>query len=127
VALEAILLHYIQSKHRIPPEILVRRLSEIEEALKGAPAMSEETLPVPHAKPQAPSTNITLKAVPFNPFSPRDTAKPAEPVLEKVLPDKEEKIFPLEPESPDSKSRVRHETLMRFAAVELEGSLKLNS
>ena len=34
VALEAILLHYIQSKHRIPMEILVRRLTEMEEALK---------------------------------------------------------------------------------------------
>ena len=40
VALEAILLHYIQSKHRIPMEILVRRLTEMEEALKSQPEAS---------------------------------------------------------------------------------------
>lgn len=39
-ALEAILLHYIQSKNRLPIEILVRRLSELEEALKSHPTAS---------------------------------------------------------------------------------------
>ncbi len=34
VALESILLHYIQSKNRIPIEVLVRRLTEMEETLK---------------------------------------------------------------------------------------------
>jgi DNA polymerase III subunit gamma/tau len=45
VALESILLHYIQSKNRIPVEVLVRRLSEMEESLKlqgtSSPPVSE--------------------------------------------------------------------------------------
>ena len=61
VALEAILLHYIQSKHRIPMEILVRRLTEMEEALKSQPgifsAHSEEKNPKMLPQPLEPRTD----------------------------------------------------------------------
>lgn len=59
-ALEAILLHYIQSKNRLPIEILVRRLSELEEALKSHPAGSSisespKPEPIPIAEPLKPA------------------------------------------------------------------------
>ena len=79
VALEAILLHYIQSKHRIPMEILVRRLTEMEEALKSLPGVFS-----------APSEEKNSKMLP-QPLDPRIDAKEPEnqqnqnPVLGQVL------------------------------------------
>lgn len=89
IALEAALLHYIQSRHRIPIEVLVRRLTELEK---------KEPLPEPPPQP---------------------VLKPIQPTtyLEK-LENREEPIK-------SSKEKSHYETIMRFAAVELEGSLKL--
>ena len=54
VALEAILLHYIQSKHRIPMEVLVRRLTEMETALQSA------ALPMPIAGQEISRNNLKI-------------------------------------------------------------------
>lgn len=214
VALEAALLHYIQSKNRIPVEILVRRLAELEQSMKGAqsvqelsksvPAVSsppfQETSvslktaqtttiateppslpPIPTLKeppvsiktaqataiaPELPSLSPipTLKELPIptqatsTPVitpefsSPTPTPqestqppiavrKPSIPVLKPVPFDpfkprmnleKEEKPIPAEPaakpreENTKGIDKTRHDILMRFAAVELEGTLKLN-
>ncbi len=243
-ALEAILLHYIQSKHRIPMEILVRRLAEMEEALKSLPkhppetapttpfsvslkppATSETPMPVresttsnapesipalappienaplsnepikstiskplpesPHGNPEKsqrePPRPLSLKPIPFNPFkssiesaapisssneetrpvpsegekheakprtdasiasgiqSPASTPmdlpkisdsegskpKPQIPLPAKQMDTSSPPSKPLEERYIHPSDRARYDTLMRFATVELEGSLKL--
>jgi DNA polymerase-3 subunit gamma/tau len=128
VSLEAILLHYIQSKNRIPVEILVRRLAEMEEALKThpekpapviqAPPPPEKKEPIPapiiQAQPPKPEAPLELKAAPFNPFKAEEP--PPSPISE-ILPAKKE-----QPPVPKG-SQARYDTLIRFAAVELEGKI----
>jgi DNA polymerase-3 subunit gamma/tau len=129
VALEAILLHYIQSKNRIPVEVLVRRLSEMEEALKGqgmgviqaAPPLPERKEAPPEAiqagPPPAPAAPLVLKAAPFNPFK-VEVAEEAPPSpISEILPAKRE-VKPI-----PKGANARYDTLIRFAAVELEGKL----
>ena len=173
VALESILLHYIQSKNRIPIEVLVRRLTEMEEALKSkepsmAPAsegLKKEPLPEPTLKTSSltpsiiespapnpeianpaaseplkflpPTENLTpeaappprplsLKPTPLNPF--KKAEKITKPEVAKSEPVKPE---PAQAQPEPAKgpipqgSQSRYDTLMRFATVELEGTLKL--
>ncbi len=82
ISLESLLLQIIRSKHRIPIEVLIRKLTEE----KGE--CTEEPPP-------------TLKAVPFNPYA-----------------------MPLEKSEKPSKHPSHYETLIQFAAVELEGIAK---
>ncbi len=112
VSLESILLHVIRSKNRIPIEVLVRRLSEIEEALlKSPPLEAPKTSISPEVKPKTPEPALTLQPVPFNPYA----ASP-EPPAE----------LPPPSQQAAQKHTSHYDTLMRFAAVELEGSLKTN-
>ena len=198
VALEAALLHYIQSKNRIPVEVLIRRLSELEqrgalpadaghpkgiEANKEAPQTAE---PIPAAafkgsmqaqdeKPEikpilptiAPNTAEPIPAAALkDPVDAQDEKPEIRPPLPTIAPDlgraplppatkqedfKAAKIPPApkkaalqKNEEPDAKpipqktdfstanstagidkaAKTRQDTLMRFAAVELEGTLK---
>ena len=111
VSLEAALLHYIQSKNRIPVEILVRRLAELEQSLKATP------------EPPAPEKPV-LKPVPFL----REETLTPQPAPEEVKLEKEPPKKPVEVQSPAPavlvEKTVRHEVVMRFAAIELEGSIK---
>jgi DNA polymerase-3 subunit gamma/tau len=124
VALEAILLHYIQSKNRIPTEVLIRRLSEMEEALKAHPgAFPEVREPKPIPKDPSPPpvevkpALVTLKAVPFNPFKAEVPLEAPPSPISEILPAKRE-VAPVSKEA-----SARYDTLIRFAAVELEGKL----
>ncbi|MDE3056148.1 MAG: DNA polymerase III subunit gamma/tau [Verrucomicrobiota bacterium] len=94
-ALEGALLHYIQSKHRIPPEVLIRRLSELEASWKAG----EEKPPAPSASKQEVQGPVGKTDV--------------------------DKVKSQVPTSVDSSftEKKRCETIMRFAAVELEGNL----
>ncbi|MBM3184520.1 MAG: DNA polymerase III subunit gamma/tau, partial [Chlamydiae bacterium] len=115
-SLEMILLHYLQSKKRIPLELLVQRLTALEQRLKGEkivevveklPEKRKESVEVvlPSSPPNSPPQ---LKPVPFNPYQ---TPPP---------------IQELPPTQPSVQNdRSRYDTLIRFAAVELEGTLKL--
>lgn len=78
IYLEAILLHFIRSKHKLPIDALVKRLIELEGSLKQ----------------EAPTPSVSH--VP-------SVATPSEPPPKEALP------------------QSRYDTLMRFAAVELDG------
>lgn len=117
VVLEMTLLNILRLKHKIPIEVLVRRLTEIEEKLFSSPRESE---PVVQTQPVAlqPSTPLpasepaaeppVLKPVPFNPYTvPAETPPPPTPV-----------------EAPrQGKHPSHYETVLRFTAVELEGTV----
>jgi DNA polymerase-3 subunit gamma/tau len=163
VALETILLHVIRSKNRIPVEVLVRRLSEIEESLGGKeiqepahPAASpipraepaEPPLParpaaspIPRAEPAEPPPPSPQAAAPAPPPAPIKVSPPAAQVAPKAevpqpQPSKSDpsavslKPVPFNPYNGPAEAALKHsshyDTLMRFAAVELEGSVKLN-
>jgi DNA polymerase-3 subunit gamma/tau len=139
IALETLLLQIIRSKQRVPLEVLVRRLSELEKgplqqiprqeevahtplppqkADEPAPPKQEEmkSEPMIHETAQEPPAPApVLKPVPFNPYSP-----PTEPA---APPRQENKVLV---EEQPAKHPSHYETLMRFAAVELEGTLKLH-
>ncbi len=103
VALEMILMHVIRSRYRLPIETLVRRLSDLEQKIRAQPAApplnSQEAI-----KPQAPNSETQAKPAPI-------AAKaPAEQAVEAKL--------------PVQKKTNLYDTLLQFAAVELEGTLK---
>ncbi|MBI3508895.1 MAG: DNA polymerase III subunit gamma/tau [Chlamydiia bacterium] len=140
IFLEAALLHIIRSKNRIPVEVLVKKLTELEEALLASDAQGIEparepkptTLqppieePDPEPAPEPDPIGIpppTLKPVPFRPQATLAAPKP-EPAPPPPAP-----IAPLATPTPafveaDAKHPSHYDTLMRFAAVELEGNLR---
>lgn len=152
VSLEALLLKILRSKHRIPIEVLARRLSELEEKLvasKQQEPLQDDALDSNSAgrkqgqidkKSSEKEDNTTdcedlpkehekceLEPVPF--LSQLAKAKPSEtPAPQKLL--AEIRVMPKEAtvsqESiEETQSQVHTETLLRFAAVELEGTLQI--
>ena len=186
IALESILLQILRTKNKIPLEVLVRRLSELEKGLPGpspkqeapqeppkgepalpnleapkpapipepappkleapkpaptpepAPPKLEQPKPAPVAEPvkaeapksapvadepkpvqadwlEPPKIEQELKPVPFNPYTP-----PAKEAAPKPIP------MPPKEAAPSGKHPSHYDTLMRFAAVELEGTFKIN-
>lgn len=138
VALESILLKVLRSHHRIPVDLLVRKLMELEEKVAGGhspvtatekreapppPVAAPVATPVttttatppqptpPAAKPQAKPT--TTQAA-----QPAQAPKPAEPKPTAATPPP----TPTPPKVVESNSR--YDTLLQFAAVELEGSIQ---
>jgi hypothetical protein len=67
----------------------------------------EQISPPQPAPNLTPPLKLSLESVPFSPFPATSTPEP----VQKASPE-------------DLKTKIRHETLMRFAAVELEGTLK---
>jgi DNA polymerase-3 subunit gamma/tau len=121
VTLEMIFLHLIRSQKRISLPMLVRRLEEIESGAaprpvpqeKIAPPKIEMPAPKPEPKVEIPTPKATLPPEPASQVQPKVEAKPAEPKAESVAP------------APETRSQKgRYDTLLRFAAVELEGSIK---
>lgn len=104
ITLESILLHILRSKNRIPHEVLVRKLCELEQTLTGKKANAPEAKSLPSEKASPPCESTpALEPVPFRPYS---------VALEKKEP------------TPLAKHPSHYDTVMRFAAVELEGTLK---
>jgi DNA polymerase-3 subunit gamma/tau len=99
IALEAILLHFLRSHCRVPVDIMIRRLCDLETKLNAIPLDSkaellpQETLPQPKViLPQEKESNIS--------------AAPSS-------------------EAPISKKKQnQYDTLLQFAAVELEGTIQ---
>ena len=176
IFLEMTLLHIIKSKSRIPIEVLVRRLSELEQSLNIHPS-PQETIPGQHTlptenPPPAPQEILQSFAKPSKENYLQQTSKKPEMKTEdaneatnkqkpeidmsreaqqpktekrdqspetpaKDSPKKQEPIAkePAPALTPDAKTTSttapshpasHYETLMRFAAVELEGSLKIH-
>jgi DNA polymerase-3 subunit gamma/tau len=136
IALESLLLQLLRHRHKVPVEVLVRRLSELEEGgkrleeqgetprlppappLPAAPVAARPAEPV--APPPAPAQPV-LRPVPFAPLPP-ETPPPA-PAAPSMSAAPSPQPIPPQPQRPEAPSTARHETLMRFAAVELEGTL----
>lgn len=147
VNLESLILQILRSKNRIPVEVLIRRLSELEQKLISdapmesppnpliAPAIQIDPI-LEKMEPSAPlaaepvkvtekvetlspaekEPPLAIEPVPFNPFQTPVEETPAPATLKEVVPDL--------PKTASPKTPGRTETLMRFAAVELEGTIK---
>jgi DNA polymerase III subunit gamma/tau len=104
VAIEAMLLKMVQTRHWMPLDQLVQRLEQLERQLQTKPAMVVE-----QAKPaEAPARPKPVEAA---------RPKPAEPAAPVQAP----AAAPAPPL--DKAESVRHQTILQFAAIELEGSL----
>lgn len=129
IFLENTLLHIIRTKNRIPIEVLVRRLSELEGA---GPLASEkapkEVISLAPEKVSAPKEIIS-------PQIPKKTNvfEETSPPTKNNLSEKPSKPLPIEVgskpiETMSAKEPLKHpshyDTLIRFAAIELEGSIK---
>lgn len=164
IFLETILLHILRSKQRLPVEVLVRRLSEIEESLRsdkpsGAlPLQSSPIAAAPQPKlPEAPPVAMPQPkvAIPPQVKSPEAPPQPKLPETPPIAAAPQPKLpeatpvaipqpkaaIPPQVKSPEAPPKAKlpaieasspshhpshYDTIMRFAAVELEGSLKLN-
>lgn len=150
IALEAILLKVIRSHARVPVDYLVRRLSELENALKGngvaaqvaTPASTMMVMPVAAQVPQVaapvqapvPKPTMTLAQPPKQSITEDPTPSRADLGLKEVAapkpklqpqPKQQETMVPSAPI--DGLTQSRYDTLMQFAAVELEGSVQRKS
>jgi hypothetical protein len=114
--MEAQLLHVLRSKNRIPAEVLVRRLSELEQtgAHQESPP-SPQNEKIEKTPPQKEITPILKEVEQPAQEAPKT---PPEEMKEPVVVINEEKSF--SPKAPPGK----YETLLQFSAVELEGTIK---
>ncbi len=109
VSLEMILLHIIRSKYRITLPQLIRRLTELEQ--KSVQTSSQPPLLLSKSQWETvASTSVKENSKPQTP-SPTPEAKLPIPPIESTA-------------SVPGASQSRYDTLMRFAAVELEGIIK---
>lgn len=150
VALEAILLHVMRSHFRLPIEVLVRRLAELEKAISHAESSAPIEKPLtPILQPVAPP--VTIVKAP-------EVIAPAKPVIiekkqniKEIIPQESVNIRPKNsisvsedptPSSADlgikpkaatpvvapapiySEKQSRYDTLLQFAAIELEGRIQ---
>lgn len=145
MTLETILLHIIRSHFRLPIEFLVRRLSELEQTIAYAPS---PTPPIPSPSPNIVATK-PIEGVKTSPQPPKPsptsnlfdtsisedpTPTPADLGIKKpkpvAVPPPPAKIKPaLTAEPVKSKSKqpnYHYDTLIHFAAVELEGKAQKN-
>jgi DNA polymerase-3 subunit gamma/tau len=111
VALESILLRVLRSHHRIPVDVLVRRLIELESKFSSGGA--SQSLPPTPATPPPPQPQTQA------PPPPKAQQTPPPP------PPPEPRPQPAAPQQPAAiESNSRYDTLLQFAAVELEGSVQ---
>jgi len=124
ISLESLLLQIIRSKHRLPIEVLIRKLTENAERLElpveTKPEGNHSVNPVDRSDALTKQPNAadgplpqTSKEVPFPPLKP----VPFNPYAIKLQ--ESEKLPP-----PSSKHPSHYDTLIRFTAVELEGTIK---
>lgn len=100
IALEVLLLRILRSHQRIPVEYLVRRLAELEQRQQQQPP----TAPPPRQHAPSPEKPATDKLIPTAAAAPPIAAAPPTPGT--------------------TPSTPRYDTLLQFAAVELEGRIE---
>lgn len=148
-ALEALLLRIIRTQSRIPIDILIRRLTELEQKLKmtgpitEAPPIEEmRQVPAPKPLPLPEASTATMPET-----VPRSKPKSLQPLVEPSSNLEPEKILGTishdptpskadlgikEPSKPaakmpisaDSAKQSRYDTVLQFAAIELEGTIQ---
>lgn len=150
IALEALLLKILQLPQRISIDFLVRRLQELENSLlSGAPIELKEPVkqtPKEIPSPPTPPPPEPPKLVPEPPPSPIEKAIVPPPTAQVITPPPIERSItedptptaadiggikkvatannPPPPAPISMKKQSRYDTLMQFAAVELEGALQ---
>lgn len=114
IALEAILLHIIRTHNRVPVNVLIQRLCDLEEKLN-----TTGESPSLNTEPPSPTPSVTEDPTP----TPADLGlekKPKPKPKQKTQPSAE-KIATIPPEE-----QYRYDTLLQFAAIELEGTIQKN-
>ncbi|MDR3624270.1 MAG: DNA polymerase III subunit gamma/tau [Chlamydiales bacterium] len=106
IALEAILLHILRSHGRISVEVLTKKLSEIEQTIQSLVITEpSKNTPIP--------PSVLLEEKPsWTPSAPNVDISEKKPSSQRATLPK------------DSIAKGRDDTIMRFAAIELEGTLK---
>lgn len=127
VALEALLLHIMRSHYRLTIGQLVMRLNELEQCL-GQKEVEVATVP-PSARNEAPlivkpktEAVVELAAVPMP--EPADLEKKPVKEIVQSVPVQQEPPKPILQEQTSSRNVYEYDTLLQFAAVELEGKLQ---
>lgn len=124
IALEAILLRILRSHSRVPVEFLVRKLTELES--KAGQAQAPTPVEPPAQKRQT-TTSLTDDPTPSQKEIPK---KPVKPRASKPPPARDPAPIELgarptpEAEAMTLKDKSRYDTLMQFAAVELDGNIR---
>jgi DNA polymerase-3 subunit gamma/tau len=125
IALEGVLLHILRSHQRIPIEFLVRRLSELEHAVtRGTTQPKPPTPPEPHLPPQPPPPTPSPEPLPPS-INVDPMPTPADLGIREKKKAPQVALTPPQPLSPQEKNR--YDTLIQFAAVELEGTIQKTS
>lgn len=116
ITLETILLYVMRSHFRVPVDILIHRLNDLEKKLsEGVTELKFQPAPPPPAPPK--------KATPPS-VKPSITEDPTPSLQDLGIKEKPKKAAPpqLIPQTPVQQSRT--DTLLQFAAVELEGTIQ---
>jgi len=123
IALETILMHIMRTHQAIPIELLVRRLAELEKSLGKV-----ESVPVAPVAPVAPPV-APIAAAPKAPPAP--PAPPAPKPVENLgsttvdpTPTPQDLGKKPAPLILDKSKQSRYDTILQFAAVELEGTIQ---
>jgi len=137
IALEAILLRVIRSHARVPVDYLVRRLTELESAVKDGSQQQPISIAAVQSasavSPVVPKPTVTLAQPPKTISITEDpspsradlglketpVAKPKPKVQPQTQPQPQVQATPL-----DALTQSRYDTLLHFTAVELEGSVQ---
>lgn len=117
ILLEAILLHIIRSHQRVPLATIVQKLHQLETRLQGNESSTPLSVSPPAIAPQKqetlpPQQPIKQSIPPSSGSSPVEEKKNGTPPPVKT------------PLITDKKEKSRYDTILQFAAVELEGTLE---
>lgn len=138
-ALEAILLYILKVHQRVPIDILIRKLEDLEQQIKkggnaSAPVQQPAPTPAPVAHKEEPQPKKEpLPPAPASPpppkpeaaAPPKEKTKPAAPPPPPIEEDPTPSPADLGIHTPPNLSKQsRHDTIMQFAAVEFEGKLE---
>jgi DNA polymerase-3 subunit gamma/tau len=126
ISLESILLQIIRSKNRIPVEVLVKRLSQLEDALKNntpepLPPLSEansQALSKPAPLSQPIKREESEKEIPQ--IQEKPDPKTPKPDESTVLPPTKQEVFPAQPASPPINQEELKNQQSRKAAPQIQ-------
>lgn len=121
IALEATLLHIIRSFQKIPIEVVVRRLSELENKKNAQPAQTsapQAAAPVPAPRPKAHAAPVP------KPRPKAQATSTLKPTTKQAPTSKEIKKAPAQMKPIPREKQSKYDTLFQFASVELEGALQ---
>lgn len=141
IALESLLLRIIRTHFRLPIDVLMRRLIDLEQKLGSAPVEIPSITNSPPPAPSAPRSKPTEEAKKISPAPTLPPALPASSITEDPTPTPRDlgkrpstptppaSLAPSQttashqmPITPERQSR--YDTILQFAAVELEGTIQ---